>query len=333
MALRFCDSFDHYATADIPGKYSDQSGAIITAGVGRTGSALNLSASGFNGVVQIFDNQGTWIVGFAFKTSAIFAGGVLNLVEWAAFPATGIVALRITTTGKWEVARDGTILGTGTTTIPINTWMYVEWKVVIHPSAGSYDIRIDGSSVLSGSGVDTSVDGNAYARGLRIGGTTTGTQYHDDLYICDGTGTTNNNFLGDVTVKAILPDSAGNYAQFTPSAGANYQNVDDAAPDGDSTYNGAADAGKKDSYNFGAVGLTGPVLGVQTVLTARKDIGGSKIVKDLVRISGTDYSGSNASLTDAYKMHRQIRELNPATSANWTIAQIDAAEFGVEVVS
>jgi hypothetical protein len=187
--------------------------------------------------------------------------------------------------------------------------------------------------------VNTAAAGTAVWNVYRVGANQTNqpvggiTWDIDDFYSADGSGAQNNDFLGPIRVKCSLPDGAGTYSQFAPSAGANYTNVDDAAPDGDTTYNSEITPGEKDSYNFAALGIGGVVKGVQTNLVVRSNGSGSEVVQPMFCIGGVDYFGTSFGIGTSYLDKMQVFELSPATGLAWTVAEIDAAESGIKLVS
>jgi hypothetical protein len=131
----------------------------------------------------------------------------------------------------------------------------------------------------------------------------------------------------------ILPDGAGNSTDFTPSAGSNFQNVDETSTDSDTTYNSETTAGDHDTYTYAAVGLTGNVRAIQTNLVVRSTGAGAETLRPKIRISGTDYSGTTVGCTTSYLDKMEVFETSPATAVVWTVSEIDGAEFGIELVS
>jgi len=101
---------------------------------------------------------------------------------------------------------------------------YVEMKVYSHATAGTIDVRINNCPVLSLTSVNTIAGGKATARGGI--GATNQIQYGrylmvDDYYVADGTGNTNNDFLGPVRIQTVWPVS-DDTVQFTATGNANY---------------------------------------------------------------------------------------------------------------
>ena len=156
---------------------------------------------------------------------------------------------------------------------------------------------------------------------------------YDDLYVCDGSGAAANNYLGPLTVVVKLPDSAGTTTNFTPSTGANWQNVDDALQNADTDYNAETTIGELDLYNVAALGVTGVVKGVQLGLCVRSAGSGGETVSPMYRISAVNYTGTAVAVTTSYAYYLDPRAVSPATAVAWTTAEIDAAEFGLKLVS
>ncbi len=172
--------------------------------------------------------RGTWIVGFTLKQ---------GFTNYDLLRIKNSLTLAVTINGEIEVYNGATLLGkTGGTagaTAPLadNQWHYVELKGVIDAVSGSWELRIDGAHSDSGSGVDTGSASDEIEFVLK-----TTNQYLDDIYIYDGEGTTNNDFLGTVFVEGLLPTADGNSSDWTPSSGTdNYALIDENPSDLDGT--------------------------------------------------------------------------------------------------
>lgn len=357
MALLFVDSFDLYATADLTAttRYTSTltGGGTVTIGSGNGRNSTNgfrltsnaANASGPNLTKGLTTGSATAIIGAAYKSSAVATSvpiAIFNIMDGG----TVQVSIALNSGGKIQAFRGdvngGTSLGTSASSLSTGVFYYIEAKVLVHASAGTVEVRVNGSNTgwLALTGLNTRASATAQWNGFGFGKTTTSsssangaTHDYDDLYVADSTGSVNNDFLGPVRIKAVLPDGAGNSTQFTPSTGSNYQNVDDAAQDGDSTYNSETTAGEIDLYTFGAIGLTGTVKGVQTNLCVRSDGAGAETIAPMFRISGTNYAGTTVGLTTSYTYASQLYETSPATSSAWTVSEIDGAESGIKLVS
>ncbi|MFC7541032.1 hypothetical protein ACFQU2_18360 [Siccirubricoccus deserti] len=110
---------------------------------------------------------------------------------------------------------------------PLNSWIYYELKVSLtSTTAGSWSLRRNGQVVQAQSGVATLVNAadaiSAVIVEIGIAGSTLPyIDQHfdiDDLYVCDGSGSALNDFLGSVRVRSLKP-TANNSVAMTPNTG------------------------------------------------------------------------------------------------------------------
>lgn len=331
MALIFADSFDHYTT--LLQKYNTGNGTITTtAGVARTGvGCLSLGNSAeARRVVLASQEHATLILGCAMRLNSsvqivYFVGdGGLTTHGHVQFQSTGVVqAMRF----------NQVLLGQSSASqFSANTWFYAEIMYTLHDTAGAIQVRINGTTVLNLSAVDTKNAGTkATLDGFQFtnsgGG---GFNYIDDVYLCNPAGTANTTYLGDVRVAALLPNGAGATTQLTPTAGANYTNVDDQAPTTTDLVQSTA-TGQYDTYNLADYAPTNAtVYGATLHAFAQKSDVGLTSLAPMVRVGATDYEGASQALSfGGYRYYSQLYETNPATGAPWTVAEINTAEFGV----
>lgn len=330
MSLLWIDDFDHYTTSGIGEKYDaiyiNQS--IVS---GRNGNGLSLSILG---VVRknLNVNAQTIIMGFAHYTNSWGYSPEIAIMD----SGSNQIFFGIDGAGKIYVYRGGTCLARSSVCLAANSWYFFEIKAKIDSSAGEIEIRINGETVVSYSG-NTQSTGNAYANQISLTGNRSNNLF-DDLYVCDDSGSENNDFLGDHKILAFLPNDSGYSTQWTPSYGANYQMVDDPktsapCPDGETTYNYSASPSYTDSFNYQNMPEAGIVAGVQVSCNAKKDDGDVRSLIFFVRISGVNYYSSVKTLTTDYKYYYHCWDVNPATSISWTTDDINNAEFGYELVS
>lgn len=333
MALRFVDGFDTYPAASIATKWTSGGSSASFSGSGRFGGNP-FTPGGFgsgNAITRTLDAQSTWVLGVAAKVSNVNFAIIFSLLDSGSLQCD----LRMDSAGHLYATRNGTTLGTSTSAITSGVWYYIEFKALIHASAGTVDIHVNGVSWLSLTSQNTKATSNATANQVQLYGASNAAPAFDDFYCCDGTGGTNNDFLGDVRVESLKPDGAGNYAQFTPNgAGANYNCVNESSMDSDTTYNADATTGHIDTFSFGNMSSTPvTVFGVQTSLVARKDDAGSHTASALFRAGSTDYAQTAQSVPSSYAWLLTINETNPATGSAWTASEINALEAGYKLVS
>lgn len=348
MALLWIEGFEGFGTtiAAVPSPtgvvgrktlVSDEPRFRIQAG--RFGGyALNIiyDSSCYYGRTGLTTNS-TLIVGCAVKWTELIRNYSSTYPMYLAFydGVTTGVNLYLEANGETTVRRGATVLGTTSGyAFSDNTWVYVELKVTCHDTTGSFELRFNGETVLTGSNIDTKPGTNAYHNGFRVLGTSTTSSRAvqvDDLYCCDASGASNNDFLGPCKVLPIFPDSAGDSAQWTPSAGANYAAVDEPQIDDDTTYVETASAGQKDLYNYGSLGETvSGIKGVQVTTTARVTDATPLSLYPRVKSGATEQSGSQITVgNSSYVSFSQLWDSDPNTGAAWSQANLEAAQFGV----
>lgn len=364
MALLFMDSFDHYATSDITNKWTQfytaggAANPAITAAVGRHSSAGLQSVLASGGDVRatgkaIASSGATCVVGFSFHQSvgaysviqigtaldpltSRAGGGSAFLVAIRQGPANQIT-LRTNTNGTLGVYRGttGTLLANTTNALNPAQVYYIELKVLIDPTVGTVEVRVNEAVWLSLTGQNTratAVSGwDEIVLGHLITIGSAATWIFDDVYLLDGSGAAPwNTFLGDCRVDVRFPTGAGATSAWTPSAGANWQCVDDATPNFDTDYTEAATAGLVDTFAVQDAPVAGATLyGVQHCLHAKKTDAGAASIAAVVRHSGVDYVGGNLNPSNGtYNSALAISALNPGTAAAWTESGFNAAEFG-----
>ena len=347
MSLLFIDGFDHYATADIGKKWNASAGGgnttISSSNGRRGGGALSAPYNG-GGVQKTIAAGASFVMGFACTTGSLPSSSpmALALLRDA---GTAQCALLLNLDGTLSVVRStGTALTNGTSggALSINTYYYIEWKVTIADSisAGSCKVRVNGVDWITvATGQDMKNTANASANQIYLGPWNVGSGptvvYFDDFYLCDQSGSVNNDFLGDVRIDTLYPTSDGNYSQFTPSTGSShYVLVDETAPN-TTDYNEGIAVGDRDSYGMGNLGALASqtVHGVQVNAAILKDDAGAKSAGTFVRSSSTNGDGAGVALGTSQVYVSQVFETDPNGSIAWTETTVNAMEAGVKVTA
>jgi hypothetical protein len=143
---------------------------------------------------------------------------------------------------------------------------------------------------------------------------------YDDVYVVDSGGAVHNGFLnpgGFLQVSTLVPTADGSNLAWTPSAaGSHFNKVNELSgtfPDGDTTYVTDTTSGDADSYQATDLRAGSVVYGLQTNLYAR-NVG--------------NFNGTSVAAPAAYAYLQQLYDLDP-TGAAWTLANVNADEFGV----
>lgn len=213
-----------------------------------------------------------------------------------------------------------------------DVWRYFEWKVVVG-DPGSAEARIDGQVIGSISGqnfLNASAPGASWNGITHSGGIGAYGFFMDDYYLLDGSGSVNNDYWGDTRIEAHFVSGAGSKAEWTPSAGSNFQNVDEQEADDLTTYNQTAVPGRIDTFNIEDLkNPGGTIRGVQVLNCASKDNAGPCTVKNVLRIDGVEYESAEFLPSyGAWKYYRSTHDVSPATLTTWDETEFNNMEVG-----
>lgn len=213
-----------------------------------------------------------------------------------------------------------------------DTWMHVGLNVFANAS-GFASLYIDGIQVFNylgntGSNIDT-----LYFGGRIGGGSGWGVSaYFDDFYVDTATSESD---VAPPSKRFLfsLVNAAGADAQWTPSAGSNFQNVDDSGvPDGDTTHNAALSASLKDTFNTASIAVpAGHEIRAAIILAIarRTDAGITSQIK-LHSYDGSTYqSGAAQTPSVSYNTLWERQVLQP-DGAGWNETDFGLMQFGAE---
>lgn len=337
MTLRLIEGFenmenvlDHYLARTTNITFD----TVVARSVG--GTALKM-ANGVTEVLLPIPATDVLFMGFGFYTIDSTPSISWSFVQFLD-DATEQCDLHLRTTGKLAIYRSTALLGeTANAVISDNTWHYIELKITIANalSAGGISVKVDGVEVLVIDSGDSQAGTVAQCTGVKLIGHTNSQPRYDDLYICDDAGASNNTFLGQVYVKTLSPTGIGNTNNFVGAdsdSTNNHLQVDDTSTlDDDTTYVESGSVNDIDQYSFAAMPL-GTVHGVAVVAVARNTSAGDAVpAKPSIRSAGADYLGTEFYVGFGYMARQEVFETDPATSAQWLKAGVDAANFGLKI--
>lgn len=338
MALFEINGFD---VDDTPQRFTYAHPSAVSLDASNTrfgvGRAFGFSgfASGPTMLTKDFAGRSTVIIGFAFRTAELGTGGAA-LIECRGDSGVTLHGnVRVLANGAVALYRGTNLLTTSSPgIISINTWHYLEFKHRISDTTGLITLRVDEVVQATFAGDTKNAGTSLLTDRFSINNLTTQSRaIVDDLYICDDTGATHNDFLGDLRVQTLMPVGPGSNTGLLPvGSSANWENVDETVFNV-TDYNYSVTPGAKDTYAMANLASgTSQVLAVQVVDLASKTDSGSRSAKTVLRSGGTDYASAAKPLSATPQPLTEIYTTDPATSAAWTLANVDAIEAGIEVV-
>lgn len=325
MTVKWIDGFDLYAAGvhgdqlalryiNVPGFPSFSAGRFSG---GRCCDGANgLECTPFGAATS------TLTVGFAYQANGISSGSQICRLRNT---GSDICDLRLGASGALALTRAGTQLGiTAAGVVAANVWHYLEIEFTRHASAGIFNLWVDGVRLLNLTAQNTGasdIDSVRFDHNNNL--------ILDDLYITD-TATR----LGECRIDTLHPSADTAQKDFTPSTGtSNYAVVDDTQFD-TTDYVQAVASGNKDLYNIDDMTFNpATIYAVQTITMAKKDDATTRTMRTNVKSSSSTSNGATRALSTSYQIFADIFATDPATSAAWTEAGVNAAQIGPEVVA
>jgi hypothetical protein len=361
MALLFFDGFGHYATADFGQKYDGTTAnrIILTGGTtvgdegeGYTAQYLHVEYGGSTTSWVDFSPYAggavdTVIVGIRLYNTVYLAGTFYGLQIKNA--DGNQVTLQKGVNDFSLILRRGDYNGTElgrTDPVLLGThWQYLEWKTYIHDTNGYSEVRVNGQTLLRVDDVDTKFQSSSGATRFALRRSSGTNQYYNSMYICDDSGTMNNDFLGEcyVTMRPTISD--GDTQHWVPNTGESWDAVnDEQAIDEDTSYIEAYTKGDKtlhtyanvyEEHAYGHCRNYGDIKGVAVNLSTKLDKTGTGMgVTGVVTIDGEDYLADlEKEPGTSYEIYQGLWERNPATGSAWTPSSLGTSQIGAVVTS
>jgi hypothetical protein len=351
--LLFCDGFDAYAsTADLTKKWQSNGAGITWSPTGGKfgGKSIALGSGASTTLVTqtLTPNQvgGHAGAAFWFIASGKPAGNV-SLIAWHGNAGAHYAYWGINPAGyiQWYnypfTTWENNIGGGPNICDGLWHWIELMSETPIFNTNMHGWIWVDGVQIMNGqtmtgnSGV--SLNGAQMVELFNPGGIT-GT-IDDFIFIDDQTAGQTGELIaqsvfpiGPKKCETVWPSGAGTNTNWAPDSGVNYARVNEISSDGDASYVQASVSGTRDSYAFpGTITGNNPLVTVVNCAARNADAGS-------INIQGLTYNGSSYGLGDSktaglnYQMMQFPIYRDPNTSAAWTRAGVNAAQFGVGVV-
>jgi hypothetical protein len=248
--------------------------------------------------------------------------------------------------GSIRVNRHGdtTIIGTSSLgIISTGTWYHIEVAAKLNTVAngGYVKVWVNGNLVINVTASDTNTgtvptsytgcvigQGNNNSRDWKF----------DDVMLWDEDGT---DFTYAQLSTSYLPIietlnvDANDTVQFTPSAGSNFQNVDDAAfHDGDTTYNASSTVGHEDLFTVAnPSGTPNAIFGLAVKTIWKMDIPAIINMRDKLDSGGTVTYSADRLMTISYVHAYSPFGKDPNTTAAWLAAAVNSVKVGYKYQS
>jgi hypothetical protein len=320
------------------------------------GGALGVDQTGALRIPVAGVNSGTVYLAFAFRVDQEVDNGGAS-TWFSIYNRSGLdqcVSVSSTPAHGFEVRdSDNSLVYTGgANQYQVDTWHYMEVKLVVSATVGALQIRIDGQEVVGTSEVPATQDFDLGASGgvpdffwlTGIADSTLDTDY-DDILIWDTAAEAGSSFIdqfnGDLRMYVDQPDADTASEAWTLSTGVDsYALLDDPLSSGD--HNGDTDyieiaINGATRVSFPALPAdVGTIHAVGTMVEMKKTNAGPLRVDEVhtlvhAGVTSAEFPAASPGLvlqTD-YTMVRHMEHRNPDDLSAWDKADADAVECGV----
>jgi hypothetical protein len=276
MALLWVDGFEKYGpsggtiqpTDILDWKYMGDYDERIDIVSGSTGNAIQLDNTSTYLATPHITNNRVLIVGFAFQfPSTITDNNWIVELRHPNFNGTTVgyseLGLRtsVGAANELKLTVCNTTVNTSTTAnLQTGEWYYLELKCYCDASSGTVEVKIDGTTVLTYNGDTQASAQYIHYSNVLFHPSILEAMWVDDLYICDGTGNTNNDFLGTCNVRTLSPvsDVSNNWTLSTGNDA--YALLDEDQQGSDNISSNTT--GQKCTVNLGSFSGSGTIAGV-----------------------------------------------------------------------
>lgn len=225
---------------------------------------------------------------------------------------------------------------TATPAIVANAWKHVEAKVLLDDAAGTVEVRVEGITVINIAGVRTNNNVAGIVKSCQqvaqqscqdIGGPH---MYMKDYIIWNGTGASNNNFMGSCQVLKIIPDADIALNWNTSAGGTGFNLINEVTPDDDGTYISAPFPLPAGAYECSLTDLpitVTSVRGVMPIHRSRKTDGGDGNIQVGMVSGGVTGNGADRPITTAYTYWYDLMDTDPNTGGAWSRLSVNNAHL------
>jgi hypothetical protein len=345
MSLLFLEGFEHYGTGStarsrmLAGLWAQVSSqwSIVNTNA-RTGSH-SLSNPGISASRDearlVFGNDSEIIgAGFGVMLPNLPAGTDRSYISFRSSSNVSIITLCLQSDGTIALRRgnfDGTLIEVSDTVLTAGTFHHIEVRSLFDSTVGEFELRVNGITQMQLGGLNL---GSNRAVSLSFVATLCN-MLIDDIFVWNGLGTTNNDFLGPLRVLTVYADSDGVPQDWSVvGATSAFDAVNDPIPDDDASYIGSTDAGDKATLGLPELPPEiSAIAGIFVPVLARIDDAGTGQINVSAVSEGDSYYGGNATpLTATYTYWPFIFDYDPHTEAEWTKSAFEAASIQIEKI-
>lgn len=284
-------------------------------------------------------STGTTILGgFAYNLSLWNLGGGNNNIFEIYNIGGNLGGIRRMTTSVGNVL--GVNIGdvattiTGTIAIPLNSWVYIEYCIMIDNSTGTFQTKINGIPDISFFG-DTQASSESIIHYFRLREPQAGVSaYFDDIVVNSPAGDKNNSWPGVIRLHPIRPNAMGDVTQLTQggtTGSSNYGQVDDE-PLNTADYIYGYTVNNYDLYNLQDPTLPANVQIKNVIVNNVAALeSGSGNLAGMIKSGGAEAQGSDHSLSISYENIQDVFPVDPSITGTWSASAMTNLQIGPKI--
>ena len=227
--------------------------------------------------------------------------------------------VRLAQDGDWNAYVNGSLVASGSMASDLNAYHHLQVRLSVAASGGRFVTKIDGVTDIDFTGdtlpnADDTIDFvRPRARGV------------NGQWVMDNFVMATADYPGDVRFDPVLVDG-DDTVQWTPSAGSNFQTIDEVPPS-DSDFNSEATDAQQDTYTLADWAGSGktPEFVTQWARAQKDEAVGHQM--EFVWDDGTEDIDTPFDLSTAFEYYKRMSATKPSGGA-WTETAIDALSIG-----
>src|SRR5690606_9162603 len=238
-------------------------------------------------------------VGFGIRLQSLPAANNRVFFNIRDVSNTEIATVCIQSDGSIEVKRGsegGTSIEITDAVITAGTFHHIEFRALIDDTVGEFELRVNGITLIQLGGLNL---GTIYSSSFGISSAFTQC-WIDDLFIWNGEGSLNNDFLGPLRVLTVYADGDGTPQDWSVIGATDaYDAVNEVTPDDDESYIGSDTVGDKATLTMPELPPeVSAIAGIFVPVYARiEEAGTGQINLSMISDGSSYYGGDTTPLT------------------------------------
>jgi len=251
----------------------------------------------------------------------------------------GTVRAYVQTTANQSTA---TLIAACPSQVPLTTWTLIEIHLVASTTTtGVCEVKMNGVLQFSATSQRTCQSnanfGNVILHFNRIStnvGSASSYYAFDDLRVNDTLGSVNNGWLGDGSIRALIPNGAGATIGGTPLSGVpggpNWGNVDELPPS-TADYNAGTTVGTGEMYALTDPPTLSSCQAVNIIVQALNSDAGGGSIGITLNSGGSNNEGAAVPISSSVVYYNRLLETDPSDGTAWSMGKLTNLQAGITV--